>query len=479
MIELRVLGGLSIGAPGLSTNARAHRRHSLGLLALVATAAPPPIAREKVMALLWPESNGDRASNSLRQMLFWLRREFGEDLLLPETTSGLQLDPARIRVDLWGFREALARGAHADAVAHYTGPFLDGFQIPGAAEFSHRVEAERDRLARDFADALDALARRAQDEGRFDEAVGWRRRQAAADPFSARVAVALLRSLNDAGDRAGALEYAAIYENLVRLHLEIEPDPSVLEFVSELRAAPAVPRPARRVARSPEPSEATSPREVMPRPARRSRRTVWLPAALAIIVAAGGFTVLGRRAAAGGPTTIVLASGALHHAGRDVMVRLVECSGPACPPESLPAAAYVIPAHGFYTPPAAGTNYIAPVPDGTTAESPGYSCCTTAVFEHAFQLPPEATSARIVISVRADNQASLAINGVEFARQQEELEAGNYSGAATTFAADFVPEPDGRNHLRVTLWDGGGALGLYYHAVITHETRADPPASSP
>jgi len=477
LIEFQVLGGLRIAAPGLSAESRIHRRHPLGLLALVAAAAPRPLARERAMALLWPESDAGRASNSLRQTLFWLRRDLGEDLFLPDAGGALQLNPARIRVDLQEFRAALSRGAHEEAVGCYGGPFLDGFHFPGAAEFGHLVDAERARLAREFADALDALGRLAEDEGRPDDAVAWRRRQAAADPYSSRVALALLDALSRSGDRAGALEYAAVYEKLVRLHLEIEPDPAVLARVAELRAGKGTPpAPLRARTPSPTPAPAAAADGAQPIRIRSSRHGRWVAAGLVVVVAAAaGFRILTGSSAPGGPPTIVLATGATHHAGRDAAIRMVSCEGPACPGDALPAAPFVIPPHRLYTPPAAGTNYIAPVPDGSTVEPPGYECCTTAVFEHPFELPPEATSAQIVIRIRADNAASMAINGVEFVSQEYGPTAWNFSGTPTPHTVSFVPGPGGRNVLRVTLRSFADAIGLYYHAVVTYELPAQQP----
>lgn len=241
VLRLHSLGGLGIDGVELPATARARHRHPLSVLALVAAAAPQALSRDKLMALLWPESDTERASNSLRQTLFWLRRDLGEEVFLPETASGLRLNPASVTADLWDFRAAIERGDAGEAVAVYAGPFLDGFSVPGGADVSHWVEAERERLARGYVTALETLARAAEEDGRYDDAVAWRRRQAAADPFSSRITLGLLRALIAAGDRPGALAHAAVHESLVRLHLESEPDPAVTELVASLRSDRAEP----------------------------------------------------------------------------------------------------------------------------------------------------------------------------------------------------------------------------------------------
>lgn len=493
MIDLQLLGGLDFVGPDPSRSVRARRRHPMMLLALVAAAAPRAIGRDRIMAFLWPESDSARASNSLRQALHSLRRDLGEELFLPETASGIQLDRGKVNVDLWVFRDAIARQAPGEAVAVYHGPFLDGFQIAGVPEFSRWIEAERERVEREHGAALDALARQAEAALRYDEAVAWRRRQAAADPFSSRVALGLLRALTAAGDRPGALEYAAVYEGLVRSHLEADPDPAIAEFVASLRRAPmAEPRTrsdqrqaqAAESATAPAPSETSvallvAPTAVAsPEPAglRRRRTAVqkrWLVAAAAFgLVGIGA----GRAMMAGNPpaeTVIVLATGLSPVTGRDKANVLIACEGPACPEGGLPQDAYVIPTHVAHTNPATGTRFIAPTAGGTTLPPPGYPCCSTAVFENEFTLPSNAASATITITVLADNQAIVAINGVEFGRQAERLAPWNHGGPPATFATTFLPDPSGVNRLRVTLWDGGGAAALNFRGLVSYDTEPD------
>lgn len=498
MIELRLLGGLDLVGPDPSASVRARRRHPMMLLALVAAAAPRPVGRERIMAFLWPESDSDRASNSLRQALHCLRRELSEDLFLPETPSGIQLDGNHISVDLWTFRDASARKAYGDAVAAYRGPFLDGFQIPGAPEFSRWMEVERDRAEREYGSALDALARQAEDAGRHDDAVAWRRRQAAADPFSSRVALSLLRALVAAGDRTSALEYSAVHESLVRAHLDADPDPAIEEFVTSIRDTPprghrarldqrsasvevGAATPAAATAADPTPADSSASATHTSNPSdaagtlkrltdKRGRRLLAVGAVALAVVGAVGAAMLG----AFDDTVIVLATGASAVNGRDMANRLVACEGPMCPEQSLPQDAYIVPTHVFHTDPPRGTRFISPAATGTTLPPPGYPCCSTAVFENEFTLPDDAVSATISITLIADNQAIVAINGVEFGRHVDSLDSSNHGGPPTTFARTFSPAPYGVNRLRVTLWDGGGAAAVNYQAMVTHHKKPKP-----
>jgi len=501
LIELHLLGGLTLEAPDLSPTSVARRRHPQALLSILAASAPRAVGRERITALLWPDGPPSRAGNSLRQVLHRLRRDLGEEIFLPESAGGLQLDPDRFTIDLWTFRDAVAAGALDRAVEAYRGPFLDGFRMPGLDDFNRWVEAEREKWARVYLEALDTLARTAEEEGRFADAVSWRRKQAATDPYSSRLALALLRTLTAAGDRIGALKQAGIHEALVREHLGTEPDPEVLEFVAVLReevAAPADASSSATDAGGPEkpvtpPAAATA----TPRAAATAARPVTetaTPAGLAglwvrvgrwagvlavlvlAVVGARSLLLDGRpatRAPAAPSNLVVLGSAITSVDGRDPSNRIVACDGPACPDGALPQPAYVVAKHPAYGSPVAGTGYVSSVPDGTTRAPPGFECCTTVTFENAFELPEEAAVGRISLSVLADNRATVSVNGVEFGRQQEPEATSNFAGPASNFTVAFPPDPGGTNRLRVTLWNAGGALALQYHAVVTYEASSD------
>lgn len=235
MIHLQLLGGLAVRHPRVDSAGLGSRRRSLALLALVATSEKRPLPAEKALALLWPESDTARGRNSLRQTKFTLRRELGDDIFAPESGDGLQLDPNRVRVDLWDFRDALKRNAPCEAVNAYAGAFIDGFHVPGLPSFSQWAESERERIERQYASALDALASSAEQHGRYDEAVQWRRRQTEADPLSSRATLGLLHAMVASGDRVSAMKYAAQHERLIRRELEIEPDPAITELVAAIR----------------------------------------------------------------------------------------------------------------------------------------------------------------------------------------------------------------------------------------------------
>ncbi|HEX5963304.1 MAG TPA: BTAD domain-containing putative transcriptional regulator [Gemmatimonadales bacterium] len=334
MLRLRTLGGLTIEDENGPLAGAIARKRSLALLALVGLSTEQGVSRDRVLAYLWPESDTERARNNLKQTLFQLRQDLHEDVFA-KAAGVLRLEPSAISVDACDFQAAIDRGNPTTAVTLYRGPFLDGFYLPGLAEFERWVESERVRLDQRYAGALEAMAATATRLGDHLGAADWWRRLAAHDPLSARNAIGLMQALAQAGDRAAALEHARVYQELVRGEFDSEPDPEVTEYVKQLRgklarwtgsvppkptaprqspapdAAPAVQPgpsaqgPAEPVVPVSEPSAVAA--ETVPTPAvapgpdapGRSRRLVGL--GLALVVLAGVW--LGDRSASGSPVS--------------------------------------------------------------------------------------------------------------------------------------------------------------------------------
>lgn len=240
MLRLLTLGGLSLTDNGAPVTGAASQRSRLALLAVLAAAGPAGVARDKLLALLWPESDGERARHALKQGVYALRRDLGNENAIAGTAT-LSLDPSVVASDIREFDEAIARGDDAAAIAMYAGPFLDGVFIKAAPEFDQWAANERSRLERVHLDAIGRLARAADEAGDASAAVHWWRRAAAAEPVSGRVAVALMRALADTGDVSAAIQHARVHDAMVRGELDLPADDAVLAFAEELRRGDYVP----------------------------------------------------------------------------------------------------------------------------------------------------------------------------------------------------------------------------------------------
>ena len=250
MLRLRTFGGLSIersaeegGGSPTSTATAARRR--LAFLAVLAASGPRGMPRDKLLALFWPESDTDKARHALDQTLYSLKRDLGAESLVSGREE-LAINPAAMTSDVEDFKAALARGDRVAAVELYTGPFLDGVFISGAAGFERWAEEERTRLTRDVELALEALAAEAANRGDHAGAVQRWQRLATMEPRKTRVVLSLMSELAAAGDRAAALKHAEIYHTLVRDDLDAEPNPAVAALAERLRREPAVVKSPRR-----------------------------------------------------------------------------------------------------------------------------------------------------------------------------------------------------------------------------------------
>jgi TolB-like protein/Tfp pilus assembly protein PilF len=244
-LRLRLLGTPAVECAGDRLGAAATQRRCLALLALLARAGPAGLSRERILVYLWPEAEADRAGHRLTQLLYLLRRDLHADALFLGS-SELRLNPAAISTDLDDFRGAIERGDFQAASAAYTGPFLDGFFVDEAPEFERWVEEQREEYRRRLLGVLEALATGAARRGDLAAAAEWWRRLAAADPFSARIAVAYMEAAAAAGDRAAALQYARAYEELIREELDASPDPAIAEAAARIRStiAPGAEQPS-------------------------------------------------------------------------------------------------------------------------------------------------------------------------------------------------------------------------------------------
>jgi TolB-like protein/DNA-binding SARP family transcriptional activator len=211
-----------------------HQRRRLALLAVLAASGEHGRSRDQLLGLFWPEVSQSRARHSLEQLLYAIRESLGESVFAG--VNPLRLNAAFLDSDIGRFADALARGELETAVELYRGPFLEGFYLSDAPEFEQWMDAERGRIERSYTDALERLAKRAEDANDSAAAARWRQKLIETDPVSSKHAIGLIRALVNAGDHAAALRYAERYEAIVGQELGTSVGPAVAGLVAEVRA---------------------------------------------------------------------------------------------------------------------------------------------------------------------------------------------------------------------------------------------------
>ena len=183
-------------------------RKAEALLAVLALRPGAPVPRERLAAMLWPESRAGQARGSLRQALSVIRKSIAASGAAGIEASGdqLVLDPAGVDVDAAAFERELGEGtpdALARALARYRGDLLDGFTL-AEEPFEEWLLPERARLRTLAAGAFARLLEHHVEARDFEAGIALAERALALDRTSEPAYRALMRLHADAGSRSNA-----------------------------------------------------------------------------------------------------------------------------------------------------------------------------------------------------------------------------------------------------------------------------------
>ena len=191
-------------------------RKAMALLAHLALAERAR-SREALCGLLWPAHDPDRARGALRRTLSTLRTAVGEEWIDTAGDSiALKRGPG-LGLDVERFRELANDGASlerlSEAVALFSGDFLEGFSLRDSPEFDDWQIREADTLGRELGSVLRRLVELLAARGEYERAVPHARRWLEVDPLHEPAHRELIRLYAWSGDRAAALEQ---YRDCVR-----------------------------------------------------------------------------------------------------------------------------------------------------------------------------------------------------------------------------------------------------------------------
>jgi DNA-binding SARP family transcriptional activator len=213
-------------------------------------------SREKIAALLWPESDVGQARTTLRSTLALLRTALGEPSAhLMATRDTVAFDPmSEHRLDTDELRAA-ARVATAsiqsnqaepmlrqltDVAVAWRGDFLDGVSLGDAPEFDDWAMLQRESLHRAAALVCDTLSRLRLDRGELDSAVEIAGLWVARDRLSESAHRRLIQIHAAAGDRSAALKAYAACRAALLSELGVEPEPATEALAARVRAGTIV-----------------------------------------------------------------------------------------------------------------------------------------------------------------------------------------------------------------------------------------------
>ncbi|MGH7666281.1 MAG: ATP-binding protein [Candidatus Dormibacteria bacterium] len=230
-----------LGAPAVEIDGgRVHfdTRKVMALLALLA-AHEHGISRDRVAAMLWPESDGQRSRGALRRTLSVARSALGEALGGDRTV--MALDRSLAWVDTLEF-EALAsatdRAALERAARLYRDDFLAGFGLKDSPEFDDWQQAAAQHWRSSFAAVLERLVALAEAEDDLQGAIEWARRRVGLDLLHEPAHQLLIRVLLRAGQRGAAVRQYRECVQILGRELGVAPLPETTAAYEAALAPP-------------------------------------------------------------------------------------------------------------------------------------------------------------------------------------------------------------------------------------------------
>jgi DNA-binding SARP family transcriptional activator/TolB-like protein/Tfp pilus assembly protein PilF len=325
MLKLEVLGRARLtesGGKDIDELVRQPKRFAL----LVYLALPEPgtwYRRDTLLANFWPELDAARARTALRNALYVLRSHLGDSSLRSRGNEEVSLDPAEISCDAAQFIEHCGAGHWAEALARYDGDLLPGFFAADAGGFESWLESERARLRELARSAAEKEADHLATGSDASEALRSARRALELNPASEAGIRRLLRLLDRAGDRAGAVASFEAFQKHMLDEVGALPSPESLGLIDLIRkrtqagdagAEPLATSPAEPIA-----PPASAPASTL---SRRGPRSAALVAATLVLLGVGT-AMLVRRGGGAASTRLTLLvlpmENLTHNAGDDYL----------------------------------------------------------------------------------------------------------------------------------------------------------------
>lgn len=236
-----------LGPAQLRRNGKTIRLRSAKAIALIAyLVCRPQIAhsRDSLAALFWGSFPEAKARQSLRQVLYSLRRGLG-DAAQKSLVADLQtitfFPSPHFHVDILEFERQIASGNHQSAVKLYQGTLLDGITIDDCPEFDEWLFLARDRTAQHMVGALQGAIDGCLAEGRSAEAIELGLRFVVIDPLNEGAYRRLMRAYAAQGELDAVGRYYRQCRTVLQRELGVEPAAKTTALYKQLLSPTAVP----------------------------------------------------------------------------------------------------------------------------------------------------------------------------------------------------------------------------------------------
>lgn len=220
-------------------------RKTLALLVYLVVEGGMP-SREKLTALLWPESDAKRGRASLRNTLGYLRSTLGpagvpliieRDVLGFEFNTEFDLDLHLLEVAQQALQAGVAlpvRSSLQTALNVYRSDFLEGFSLGDAPDFDDWASLQREHWHRQIGMVCDRLSQMQFDAGEIDPALETVARWIALDPWDEVAHRRLMRLYLANGDRPAALQAYDACRTMLADEFGVDPAPETEALAARL-----------------------------------------------------------------------------------------------------------------------------------------------------------------------------------------------------------------------------------------------------
>ena len=240
--QLLLFGGFTLAGGGPATAVLS--RKARGLVTYLALNPGQSQSREKLAALLWGDTGEPQARMSLRQGLSAIRKALpsADDRRLLADGDNVTLKLDDLEIDVARF-ERLASGIVPEqleqAVVIYRGDLLDGFVLK-EEPFDDWLRVERERLRTIWIGVLEKLLHRYSVENNLATYVQAAMRLLGSDPLREDIHRGLMQIYARQGRPNMALKQYAQCREVLRKHLQLEPEKETRDLYDKLRAGRSV-----------------------------------------------------------------------------------------------------------------------------------------------------------------------------------------------------------------------------------------------
>jgi DNA-binding SARP family transcriptional activator/tetratricopeptide (TPR) repeat protein len=268
-LSIRLLGPVEVLVEGRPL--AVDTRKAVALLAYLAITAQPA-SRDRLAALLWPESSDPDGRSALRRTLSVLNAALGPQRLTIDRQR-VELVDSDVIIDMRVFRERLhdaRRHGHSPDQACASciavleqaqlldrGEFMAGFSLRDSDSWDEWHRGEAEAVDRERSAALERLTRALAAAGRWDGAVRVARRWLEVDPLHEPAHRILIEAHGRAGELAAAIGQYRACSRILAAELGVRPLPETTATYEAVRDGVIAPEPASPSLTEPAPQSST------------------------------------------------------------------------------------------------------------------------------------------------------------------------------------------------------------------------------